>query len=69
MFNTKNARLCKFCSTTPCPYHSEEDFARQADAGGQEWLETKPCWSPFPGNVGVIHDKDGEFLEEVNSID
>lgn len=64
MPNTKNARLCRHCNTQPCPYPNDEDFRLQREAGGQEWLEAKPCWTPIPGNIGKVHDEKGNFLDE-----
>lgn len=59
-----NARKCQWCNTHPCPYPSDDDFRRQWEHGGREWLETMPCWTPFPENIGTLHDENGQLIQE-----
>lgn len=57
-----NARKCRWCSRMPCPYEGEEAFRRQLEIGGRKWVEEKPCWVPIEDNIGVIYDREGNYL-------
>ncbi len=63
-----NARTCNLCGNRSCPFPSDQDYSRQRQVGGAEWIVNRPCWVPIAGNVGKIHDRQGNFTQRKGGL-